>query len=33
MEDLSGQIAGQRLSRETVGQAFGSFEYTYGLGL
>lgn len=33
MENLRGRLLGQPLSRETHGQAFGSFEYTYGLGL
>ncbi len=33
LDDLSGQIAGRPLSREASGQAYGSFEYTYGLGL
>ena len=33
LDDLSGQIAGRPLRRETTGQAYGSFEYTYGLGL
>ena len=30
LDDLSGQIAGRPLSREASGQAYGSFEYTYG---
>lgn len=33
MEDLDGAIGGRAITRETMGQAFGSFEYTYGLGL
>ena len=33
LDDLSGQIAGRPLSREASGQAYGSFEYTDGLGL
>ncbi len=33
LDDLDGQMAGRPLRRETVGQAYGSFEYTYGLGL
>jgi len=33
LEDLDGRIAGRPLSRATQGQAYGSFEYTYGLGL
>lgn len=33
MEDLKGRMLGRPLSRDTMGQAFGSFEYTYGLGL
>ena len=33
MEKLRGSVAGRPLSREHNGQAFGSLEYTYGLGL
>jgi len=33
MDDLAGSIAGRSLSRATMGQAYGSFEYAYGLGL
>ena len=33
MDGLSGSIAGRPLAPATMGQAFGSFEYTYGLGL
>ena len=33
MENLRGSVAGRPLSREQNGQAFGSLEYTYGLGL
>lgn len=33
MEALDGRIAGRRITGETHGQAFGSLEYTYGLGL
>lgn len=33
MENLDGRLLGRPLARETLGQAFGSFEYTYGLGL
>lgn len=33
MENLGGSLRGRPLSRQTAGQAFGSLEYTYGLGL
>lgn len=33
MDDLSGSIGGRPISRERNGQAYGSLEYTYGLGL
>jgi len=33
MEGLNGTVGGRPISRDTVGQAFGSLEYTYGLGL
>lgn len=33
VEGLEGAIGGQPVNRETRGQAFGSLEYTYGLGL
>ncbi len=33
MENLQGNVGGQSLSGLTHGQAFGSLEYTYGLGL
>ena len=33
LDNLDGQLAGRPLSREATGQAYGSFEYTYGLGL
>jgi hypothetical protein len=33
MEGLRGVIGGQPISRESHGQAYGSLEYTYGLGL
>ncbi|MFO7662855.1 MAG: hypothetical protein R6X18_09705 [Chloroflexota bacterium] len=33
MESLIGSINGQTVTRETRGQAFGSLEYAYGLGL
>ena len=33
LEDLAGHVAGRALSRQTLGQAFGSFEYAYGVGL
>jgi hypothetical protein len=33
VENLSGQIGGRSLSRASHGQAYGSLEYTYGLGL
>lgn len=32
-ENLSGSIQGKAITKETMGQAFGSLEYTYGLGL
>ena len=33
MDDLAGSIGGRPISRERNGQAYGSLEYTYGLGL
>ena len=33
MEGLTGSVGGRQLSRERNGQAYGSLEYTYGLGL
>ena len=33
MENLTGAIGGRAISRERNGQAYGSLEYTYGLGL
>ncbi|MCA9872886.1 MAG: hypothetical protein KC441_04510, partial [Anaerolineales bacterium] len=33
MEELRGQVNGRAISKETMGQAFGSLEYTWGLGL
>lgn len=33
MDDLDGRIAARPISHATMGQAYGSFEYTYGLGL
>lgn len=33
VENLDGVLNGRALSRETLGQGFGSLEYTYGLGL
>jgi len=33
MENLEGSVQGRKISRETMGQAFGSLEYTWGLGL
>lgn len=33
MEALDGAVAGAPITRKTHGQAFGSLEYTYGLGL
>jgi hypothetical protein len=33
MESLIGSINGHSITRDTRGQAFGSFEYTYGLSL
>jgi hypothetical protein len=33
LEGLRGVIGGQPVSRESHGQAYGSLEYTYGLGL
>jgi hypothetical protein len=33
MEELTGSIGGRPLSRESHGQAYGSLEYTYGVGL
>ncbi|MCC6946080.1 MAG: hypothetical protein IT335_16000, partial [Thermomicrobiales bacterium] len=33
MDGLSGSIGGHPISRERNGQAYGSLEYTYGLGL
>jgi len=33
MENLRGRVSGQPFSAESHGQAFGSLEYTYGLGL
>lgn len=33
MEQLAGRVSGQPITRETMGQAYGSLEYTYGLGL
>lgn len=32
-EDLKGKIEGQRISKETMGQGFGTLEYACGLGL
>ena len=32
-EDVEGSIQGKSITKETMGQAFGSLEYTYGLGL
>lgn len=33
MENLAGRVQGREISKETMGQAFGSLEYTWGLGL
>lgn len=33
MEGLNGSVGGRPISRERNGQAYGSLEYTYGLGL
>jgi len=33
MESLDGRIAGRPITRQTCGQAYGSLEYTYGVGL
>ena len=33
MENLVGRVAGRPITRESMGQGFGSLEYTYGLGL
>ena len=33
MEDLHGRIGDRVISKETVGQGFGTLEYTWGLGL
>jgi hypothetical protein len=33
MEQLAGRVSGQAITRETMGQAHGTLEYTYGLGL
>jgi hypothetical protein len=33
MEQLAGRVSGQPITRETMGQAHGTLEYTYGLGL
>jgi hypothetical protein len=33
MEGLNGTVGGRPINLDTVGQAFGSLEYTYGLGL
>jgi hypothetical protein len=33
MENLSGVVNGRAVSRDSHGQAYGSLEYTYGLGL
>ena len=33
MNDLTGSVGGRPISRERNGQAYGSLEYTYGLGL
>jgi hypothetical protein len=33
MENLNGRIQGHPISKETMGQGFGSLEYTWGLGL
>lgn len=33
MDDLDGRIGGRAINRGSVGQAYGSLEYTYGLGL
>ena len=33
MEDLHGRIGNRNISKETVGQGFGTLEYTWGLGL
>jgi len=33
MEDLKGNIEGQRINKETMGQGFGTLEYACGLGL
>jgi hypothetical protein len=33
MEHLAGRVGGEPISRETMGQGFGTLEYTWGLGL
>lgn len=33
MENLNGRVQGKEISKEAMGQAFGSLEYTWGLGL
>lgn len=33
MENLSGRVQGKPITQETMGQGFGSLEYTWGLGL
>ncbi len=33
MEQLAGRISGRPITRESIGQGYGTLEYTYGLGL
>lgn len=33
MEQLAGRVSGRPITRESMGQAYGTLEYTYGLGI